>query len=299
LAGSAAENGTKPEAPSAPLPAAPVETVAETAPAENEPPLVRKVGISAPSGPPAAVALKSNPGTGGAVDPAADPDAAAAKAPTAAKEGVSAPAETAAQPPAGDAKPQDRHQVSAEPRAAQIEAPNPLPPPDLPRTAPNGATPAQQQQLVAPAVAVSQLGVTIATRVKQGESRFQIRLDPPELGRIDVSLSVDKAGATNTVLTVERMDTLDLLQRDSRALERSLASAGFKSDPGSLQFNLRDPGQNPQGFAGQSHDGGQSRRFLFTAAVPAPEGQRTVPTPIAAGLYARSASRLGGLDIKV
>src|SRR6476659_6148465 len=98
----------------------------------------------------------------------------------------------------------------------------------------------QPSQLAANAVALPQVAVSIAAHAKAGESRFQIRLDPPELGRIDVSLSVDKAGATTTTLTVERMDTLDLLQRDSRSLERALTSAGFKADQGSLQFNLRD-----------------------------------------------------------
>lgn len=199
-------------------------------------------------------------------------------------------------PPQADAKGQDTGPGGPAPGP---DAPAPPVPAD-PSRPPVAAGPAVvQQPMLAPAVQVAQIGVTIATRVKQGESRFQIRLDPPELGRIDVSLSVDKAGVTNTVLTVERMDTLDLLQRDSRALERSLATAGFKADPGSLQFNLRDPGQNPQGFAGQNPDGGHSRRFVFAQAGSGPDDRRTIPTPVVAGLYSSSATRLGGLDIKV
>ena len=55
--------------------------------------------------------------------------------------------------------------------------------------------------------------VTIMTRARAGESKFQMRLDPAELGRVDVSLSISSNGTATTTLTVERMDTLDLLQR--------------------------------------------------------------------------------------
>jgi flagellar hook-length control protein FliK len=155
-----------------------------------------------------------------------------------------------------------------------------------------------QTQLQTQLVTLPQLAVTIATHAKAGESRFQIRLDPPELGRIDVALSVDRSGSTTTTLTVERMDTLDLLQRDSRALERALNTAGFKAEQGSLQFNLRDPGQNPQGFAqnGQG-DGGQPRRFYVAEPEAALEAGRPARETIRA--YAGRYGRLGGLDIRV
>ena len=41
---------------------------------------------------------------------------------------------------------------------------------------------------------------------------------------------------------VERSETLDLLQRDARSLERALNDAGLKADSGSLEFNLRGDG---------------------------------------------------------
>jgi flagellar hook-length control protein FliK len=148
----------------------------------------------------------------------------------------------------------------------------------------------------AAAVTLPQVAVTIATRFKAGESRFQIRLDPAELGRIDVDLTVDKGGQATTTLTVERMDTLDLLQRDSRALERALGAAGFKTDQGSLQFNLRDPGQGSPGFhPGQGHaqDQGAPRRFHF--AGPGEGAGPSFRTPAHPSLL----SRLGGLDIRV
>jgi hypothetical protein len=167
-----------------------------------------------------------------------------------------------------------------------------------------GATGPQPLPAQAAVVTLSEVAVTIATRFKSGESRFQIRLDPAELGRIDVDLTVDKGGRATTTLTVERMDTLDLLQRDSRALERALGAAGFKADPGSLQFNLRDPGQGNSGFQpGQGHaqdhrhaqDQGAPRRFMFAGP-----GEGQGPTArMAAAPYPSRLSRLGGLDIRV
>jgi flagellar hook-length control protein FliK len=157
------------------------------------------------------------------------------------------------------------------------------------------------QPLPSPTAAVTlpQVALTIATRFRAGESRFQIRLDPAELGRIDVDLTVDKGGQATTTLTVERMDTLDLLQRDSRALERALGAAGFKTDQGSLQFNLRDPGQGSSGFQpGQGHaqDQGTPRRFLF--AGPSEGAGPSFRTPTA-DVHPSRLSRLGGLDIRV
>ena len=89
------------------------------------------------------------------------------------------------------------------------------------------------------AVPISDLAVEIAARAHEGKNRFEIRLDPPELGRIDVRLDVDRDGHVTSRLVVERSETLDLLRRDAPALERALQSAGLKTD-GGLEFSLRD-----------------------------------------------------------
>lgn len=108
-------------------------------------------------------------------------------------------------------------------------------------------TPAQPINI--PAVAFE-----MARQIQSGNSRFQIRLDPPELGRIEVKLDMDKAGNVNARMTVERAETLDLMLRDHRALERALAQAGIDAGKTNLEFSLRD---NPFGGSGQAHDGPQ------------------------------------------
>ncbi|MXN63287.1 hypothetical protein GR183_00090 [Stappia sp. GBMRC 2046] len=103
----------------------------------------------------------------------------------------------------------------------------------------------------------TQVAVEITRHASQGTNRFQIRLDPQELGRVDVRLKIHSDGSVQAHLTVERSETLDLFMRDQRGLERALDAAGLKVENSSLQFSLRDQGGSP-GFAGHdpSGDGG-------------------------------------------
>ena len=73
-----------------------------------------------------------------------------------------------------------------------------------------------------------------------GKNHFEIRLDPPELGRIEVRLDVDRDGHVTSRLIADRSDTLDLLRRDASGLERALQDAGLKTADNGLQFSLRD-----------------------------------------------------------
>ena len=106
-----------------------------------------------------------------------------------------------------------------------------------------------------------QVAFEVVRQFSQGASRFQIRLDPPELGRIDVRMQVDGDGNVHARLTVERAETLDLMQRDQRSLEKALAQAGLDSGKTNLEFSLR---QNP--FArdgqGQQHQQNEHNPFL-------------------------------------
>lgn len=93
-----------------------------------------------------------------------------------------------------------------------------------------------------------QVAFEVVRQFSQGASRFQIRLDPPELGRIDVRMQVDGDGNVHARMTVERAETLDLMQRDQRSLEKALAQAGLDSGKTNLEFSLR---QNPFARDGQ------------------------------------------------
>lgn len=145
---------------------------------------------------------------------------------------------------------------------------------------------AQRAESADNAIPISGLAVEIVSRARDGERRFEIRLDPPELGRIDVRLDIDRGGNVTSRLTVERAETLDLLRRDAPQLERALQHAGLNTE-GGLQFSLRD-----QSFANRD----QTRQNTPTLIVPDDE-------PAAAETARRGYGRLiglgSGIDIRV
>lgn len=138
------------------------------------------------------------------------------------------------------------------------------------------------------AVPVAGLAVEIAARAQSGSNRFEIRLDPPELGRIDVRLDVDKSGNVTSHLVVEKSATLDLLRRDAPELERALQQAGLKTDDGGLQFSLRD-----QQFAGRDDN-----RPTPAARVVVPDAE-LAPIESVQSSYGRWSRLDGGIDIRV
>jgi flagellar hook-length control protein FliK len=99
--------------------------------------------------------------------------------------------------------------------------------------------------------AAVQVAGAIAHNLKNGNTRFQMRFDPPELGRVDVHMKMSADGSVHAHLVVERPETLDMFLRDQRALERALVSAGLNTEGDGLQFSLQDSGG--QGF-GSSQD---------------------------------------------
>jgi chemotaxis protein MotD len=140
------------------------------------------------------------------------------------------------------------------------------------------------------ALNASAIAVEIVSRMRDGMRRFDIRLDPPELGRIDVRLDVDRHGNVTTKLTVDKPETLDLMQRDARGLERALQQAGLKTDSGGLEFSLRSHAdQNP------AHD--QSGRGL--RSPDAQPGDESARIEVVIEGYRAAAFARGGVDIRI
>jgi len=107
---------------------------------------------------------------------------------------------------------------------------------------------------------IAALAITVAANSQAGIKHFDIRLDPPELGRIEVHLSVDDAGKAQVHLSADKPQTLELLQRDSTALHRGLKEAGVDVAGNGLQFSLRGQERDD---ASKSHRG----RALAVSAV--------------------------------
>lgn len=140
--------------------------------------------------------------------------------------------------------------------------------------------------------AADQVAVQIQRAVRDGASRIIVQLSPAELGRVEVQLDFTQDGRVSAAVLADRADTLDMLQRDARLLERSLQEAGLKTDGGSLSFDLRDGGRNSQWSQGTGSDNRPSERV-----TAAPGRAATVET---AEARPRAVMRNdGGVDIRV
>jgi flagellar hook-length control protein FliK len=123
------------------------------------------------------------------------------------------------------------------------------------------------------AAALAAFAARMAKRFNDGSTRFQLRLDPPELGKVDISVAISRDGKAQAKLAVERPEALIELQRHARALERVLSEQGFIVDEGALTFALaNDPQGNPSGFSfgePESDDG-------LNQALPKRAAERTI-----------------------
>jgi flagellar hook-length control protein FliK len=171
-------------------------------------------------------------------------------------------------------------QSFGQPQARPAEnVPAPLPAasalPELPKAIPPSAVPME-----------------IGLRSLQGLKEFQIRLDPAELGRIDVKLEIGDDKSVTARVVVDRVETLHLLQREAKTLERAFEQAGLKSSDAGVDITLRDPGQQSdqgrrEGWPDETEMGLAARRGGKSA---------TIETPI---IPIRRTLHVGALDLSI
>ncbi|MGN6490022.1 MAG: flagellar hook-length control protein FliK, partial [Devosia sp.] len=266
-----------PQPPIAPPTLALPEVLAgsSTAPSDSRKPPEPQAGQSEPLRRPAdpgldaEVKLEARPARSEPASPATDAKPAAAAHPD------SKPAAPPTPPPAPVAAASEAPSQAAQAAAATAATAT---------RAIHAAYAAPVQQLNLPQVAFE-----VARQFEAGNSRFQIRLDPPEMGRVDVRLDLDKHGSVNARLFVERPETLDLMLRDQRALQQALQQAGLDTSKTSLEFSLR---QSPFGGAGtETGQGGSNGQPGFGGpGTPVADESTELPSQT---LYRGSASASG------
>ena len=102
---------------------------------------------------------------------------------------------------------------------------------------------ARPQQALQSSVA-EQVSVKITKALQAGQDRITIRLNPAELGRVEVKMELTFDGRTTAIVTAENRDTLDILRRDSAELQKALQESGLQLGDGDLTFNLRGDESN-------------------------------------------------------
>ena len=137
------------------------------------------------------------------------------------------------------------------------------------------------------------LPIEIGLRALAGARQFDIRLDPGELGRVDVNLSISDNGEVTARMVVDRVETLHLLQRDARTLERAFEQAGLKPSEGGVDITLRDP-SDQSGFRQRQQDEAPQRPRSLTRSELGEDGPVSAQ-PAPAGRFVR----LGGVDLSI
>lgn len=138
--------------------------------------------------------------------------------------------------------------------------------------------------VVNPQAVVAQVAVQLTAAGKAKAQAMTVKLEPVELGKIDIRLDFGADGKVQASIFADRPQTLDMLQKDARGLEKALQNAGLQTDSGSLSFNLRgqdrDQATNGDGrkfSAGDEADdvvfGAETLNIVAGSARSAPVGR--------------------------
>jgi flagellar hook-length control protein FliK len=156
---------------------------------------------------------------------------------------------------------------------------------------------AKQATMVPPQAGELAQQVTVAIRkgTTEGTSQMHIKLNPVELGGIDIRMEVDADHHVRAILTIEKPETYDLLHKDAQHLQKLLEESGLKlADANAIQYEQRssslanNTNSNQDwlssGWFGQ--EGGQAGRHAqndsgYTAARhPGGDGDDAASTPV-------------------
>ena len=125
------------------------------------------------------------------------------------------------------------------------------------------------------APAATQVAQEIVRRFSGGSTRFELRLDPPELGRVEVRMEVSRDHRVTAVIAADSPQALNELSRHARDLEAQLQAAGLELTENGLSFDLRQGAQGKDTQDTNADGGGEG-----PAAVPAEQQQAPQARPI-------------------
>jgi flagellar hook-length control protein FliK len=126
------------------------------------------------------------------------------------------------------------------------------------------------EHLARSAPPAAQVAREIVRRFDGETTRFQLRLDPPELGRVEVKLEVTRDHKVTAVIAADSPQALTELARHARELEQNLQAAGLELSDNGLSFDLRQSREDTQDASGQGDRGGNSSADIDTIETQAP-----------------------------
>lgn len=110
-----------------------------------------------------------------------------------------------------------------------------------------------------PTINSPDIAVQMARNKAVGNNQFTIRLTPESMGTITVKLNIANNANLTAQLTVEKPETLALLQKDMAGLEKALKAQGFTTGDGDLTIALKSSGIGVRGGEAAMNSGADQR----------------------------------------
>jgi flagellar hook-length control protein FliK len=146
-----------------------------------------------------------------------------------------------------------------------------------------------------PPAPIEQVAVQIKKAIGAGVDKINIRLNPAHLGQVEVKMEIARDGQLTATVIAEKPETLDLLQRDVRGLERALQDGGLKTNMQSFQFSLKEQAQQ-QAATGRDQNNGQQGKSDQNNGSNAEDAHSIASQ---AAVYGQNVATNGGVDIRI
>ncbi len=147
-----------------------------------------------------------------------------------------------------------------------------------------------------PPAPMEQVSVQIQRAVLSGSDKINIKLHPAHLGRVEVRLDIAADGKLSAIIMAEKPETLELLQRDIKGLEKALQQAGLDTNSNSFNFGLKQNSAQ-KGDLDRGPDNGHDDT---SSELTDMQGDEIDPGILMKQHeYGHNASTNGGIDIQV
>jgi flagellar hook-length control protein FliK len=123
-----------------------------------------------------------------------------------------------------------------------------------------------------------QLGSRVLTLIGKDIQEARIHLDPPELGALEIRMTIDQQDQAKIQIHAQHPQVRDVLEAQSQRLRDALAQQGLNlsefnvSDQSQQQAGSRSGGQGQAGQAGENDDAVNTSRDTETVAVRQHQG---------------------------
>ena len=150
-----------------------------------------------------------------------------------------------------------------------------------------------------PPVPIEQVAVQIKKAIGEGADKINIKLQPANLGKVEVKMEIGKDGILTANVIAEKPETLEMLQRDVRGLEKVLQEGGLKTDNQSFNFSLKQQSQQQAANRGNETNENQNNNDEHANAEDAGNNEDNDTSSSEGIIYGQNIATNGGVNIMI